>query len=165
MIVSASSRTANLSVGLPVQTFNLSKNIKKDHIIVEKAVSAGTKTVTRKFISREEQFISKETADLQLFRYAINRMVSQLIITCRVDGEFPGSIAIYIQYADIGTVYKEISIKATDAERLLRKKVWDLFLKLNNRRGLIRNIKIGFSQLKQPGFQMDIFRENKETVN
>ncbi|HMG14468.1 MAG TPA: DNA polymerase IV, partial [Saprospiraceae bacterium] len=118
----------------------------------------------QKSMSTERTF-SVDTTDVRKMQDILLGMVTTLAFDLRKSGKLTSCITIKIRYADFNTytIQKRISYTAQDKE--LIKYAQELFVKLNERRQLIRLIGVRFSSLVRGCYQINLFDDTVEDIS
>lgn len=113
----------------------------------------------QKSMSRESTY-SRDSADMTFLRRELIRMADELGFELRRLGQTCGCITVKIRYADFDTQTRQASLPYTASDHVLRKTALDLFVRLYNRRLLVRLLGIRLSKLTSGGMQLMLFDES-----
>ena len=117
----------------------------------------------QKSIGTENTF-QKDTTDHFFLLKELTKMTEQLAFELRQANKLTGCITIKIRYSDFQTYTKQAVISYTAADHLLQNNVKDIFLKLYERRLLVRLIGVRFSHLIPGNYQIHLFDDKTESV-
>ncbi|NIG57078.1 DNA polymerase IV [Chitinophaga sp. Cy-1792] len=117
----------------------------------------------QKSISTENTF-SADTIDMQFLHAELVRMTEKIAFELRQQNKLTGCITVKIRYSDFETVSKQQTIPYCCTDNMLLEKVKDLFIKLYDRRLLVRLIGVRFSHLVQGNYQISLFDDSQEMI-
>jgi DNA polymerase-4 len=117
----------------------------------------------QKSISTENTFRA-DTIDMQFLHAELVRMTEKIAFELRQQDKLTGCVTIKIRYSDFETVTKQMTIPYTCSDHILLEKVKELFLRLYDRRLLVRLIGIRFSHLVQGNYQISLFDDTQEMI-
>ena len=117
----------------------------------------------RKSISTECTF-EKDTIDVKNLQSIFVSMTEKLCYQLRAEEKLTGCVTVKIRYSDFNTETIQAKIPYTSLDHVLRNKVQELFVKLFQKRMLIRLIGIRFSHLIQGTYQFDMFDDKAEQL-
>ncbi|MFA8450703.1 MAG: DNA polymerase IV [Bacteroidales bacterium] len=115
-----------------------------------------------KSISTEHTF-DQDTADLNFLKTVLSNMVEKLCFKIRRREMLTGSVSVKIRYSDFDTHSLQKKIPYTSFDHLISEIVESLFLRLFQRRVLVRLIGIRFSHLVRGSQQLTFFDDDKRT--
>lgn len=118
----------------------------------------------RKSISAEETF-EKDTIDMKLLETKLLGMTDDLAFQLRKEKRLASTVTLKIRYSNFDTHTQQARIAYTSADHILQPIVKELFLKLYNRRILIRLIGVKFSGFVSGHYQAHLFDDNEEMLN
>lgn len=141
---------------------------KSGHIIWMKAQGVDNSPVIpyseRKSISAERTFM-KDTTDMNLLNSTMIAMTEKLAYKLRRKQKLTACVTVKVRYSDFDTQTIQKSIPYTSNDEDLIKIVKELFLKLYQRRVLLRLIGVRFSHLVSGGYQINLFNDTSEQIN
>jgi DNA polymerase-4 len=117
----------------------------------------------RKSISTESTF-EKDTIDIKKLESIFVSMTEKLAFQLRNEEKLTGCVTVKIRYSDFNTETIQAKIPYTSLDHVLRAKVKELFVKLFQKRMLIRLIGIRFSHLIQGNYQFNMFDDTAEQL-
>lgn len=117
-----------------------------------------------KSMSKERTF-ETDTIDMLLLRKTIFSMIDELAFELRKEQRLTGCLTLKIRYSNFETFTLQKKTDSTNQEKELAAIAMILFEKLYHRRMLIRLIGIKFSDLSQGTYQVDLFKDNSQTIN
>jgi len=117
----------------------------------------------RKSISTESTF-EKDTIDVKKLESIFVSMTEKLAFQLRSEEKLTGCVTVKIRYSDFKTETIQAKIPYTSLDHVLREKVKELFVKLFQKRVLIRLIGIRFSHLIQGNYQFNMFDDTAEQL-
>ena len=115
-------------------------------------------------MSKEHTF-EKDTIDMDLLRRIMLSMVDELAFDLRKEGKLTACVTVKIRYSNFDTHTMQAKLPFTASERVISKKVLQLFDKLYSRRMLIRLIGVKFSQLITGAYQADLFDDTLQDMS
>ncbi len=118
----------------------------------------------RKSISKEHTF-GKDTVDMALLRKSLCRMSDDLAFLLRREGKQAGCLALKIRYSNFDTYTRQVKLPYTSSEKLLSRRLLELFDALYNRRLLIRLVGVRLSSLVAGSCQTDLFEDRIAEAN
>lgn len=116
-----------------------------------------------KSISRESTF-SQDTTSTEILRSHLLQMVSELAFDLRQSDKMTTCVTIKIRYSDFETHTQQRKIKGTAFDEELAAVAWELFMRLYQRRVLIRLIGVKFSHLITANYQIDLFSDTGSNI-
>jgi DNA polymerase-4 len=117
----------------------------------------------RKSISTECTF-EKDTIDVDHLKRVLISMTEKLTFQLRAEEKLTACVTVKIRYSDFNTYTMQARIPYTALDNVLIEKVKELFVKLYEKRMLIRLIGVRFSHLIQGTYQFDLFNDTSEQV-
>ena len=117
----------------------------------------------QKSIGTEHTF-QKDTIDLIFLLKELSRMTEELAFELRKSNKLTGCITVKLRYSDFQTYTKQLVISYTSADHILQKYVKELFIKLYERRLLVRLIGVKFSHLIPGNYQIHLFDDTNESI-
>ena len=117
----------------------------------------------QKSISTENTF-ETDTIDLQFLNSQLVRMTEHIAFELRQQNRLTGCISIKIRYANFETFTKQITIPYTNQDNVLLQIAKELFVKLYDRRLLIRMVGIRFTNLIPGNYQIKLFEDTQEAI-
>lgn len=117
----------------------------------------------QKSISTENTF-ETDTIDLQFLNTQLVRMTEHIAFELRQQNRLTGCISIKIRYANFETFTKQITIPYTNQDNVLLQIAKELFIKLYDRRLLIRLVGIRFTNLIPGNYQIRLFEDTQEAI-
>lgn len=117
----------------------------------------------QKSIGTEETF-QQDTIDVQFLHSELVRMTERLTFQLRKQERLTGCVTVKLRYSNFDTVSKQMVIPYTASDAVLLKRVKELFMKLYDRRMLVRLIGVRFSHLVQGSQQINLFEDTEEAV-
>jgi DNA polymerase-4 len=118
----------------------------------------------QKSIGTENTF-ETDTIDMAFLNRELVRMTEQIAFELRDNNKLTGCITVKIRYSDFQTVTKQAVISYTSADHLLLQNVRELFMKLYDRRLLVRLIGVRFSHLVPGNYQINLFDDTHQTID
>ena len=117
----------------------------------------------QKSISTENTF-ERDTIDTGFLNSELTRMTEKIGFELRQQNKLTGCITVKIRYSNFDTVTKQCSIPYTSADHILLQKAKDLFLKMYDRRLLVRLIGVRFTHLVPGNYQIHLFDDTAENI-
>lgn len=117
----------------------------------------------RKSISSEETF-EQDTIDVNYLRNQLVGMTEKLAYRLRSEKKLTSCITVKIRYSGFDTHTIQSRIPYTSCDHTLIARVKELFLKLYNRRLLVRLVGVRFSHLVGGGYQIHLFEDSGEMI-
>lgn len=117
----------------------------------------------QKSLGTEETF-QQDTIDMTFLHSELIRMTERLTFQLRKQERLTGCVTVKLRYANFDTVSKQMVIPYTASDAVLLKKAKELFIKLYDRRMLVRLIGVRFSHLVQGSQQINLFEDTEEAV-
>jgi DNA polymerase-4 len=117
----------------------------------------------RKSLSTEETF-ETDTIDMSRLTAVFITMTEKLAYQLRSENKLTACITLKIRYSDFNTHTMQARIPYTSCDHTLIAKARELFLKLYNKRLLIRLIGVRFSHLVGGGHQINLFEDSQEII-
>jgi DNA polymerase-4 len=118
----------------------------------------------QKSISTEHTF-DKDTTDLTRLNQLLVSMVEKNAFTLRKQEKLTSCVTVKIKYSNFDTYTLQKRIPYTSFDHVLTDAVKELFIRLYQRRMLIRLIGVRFSNLVRGVQQLDMFEDTPEMVN
>ena len=118
----------------------------------------------RKSISTERTF-DKDTSDISKLRSIIIAMTENLAYQLRRGHKLTACITFKIRYSDFQTYTQQKRIPYSSLDSSIIPVVLELYLKLYNRRLLVRLIGVKFSHLIEGGHQINLFKDDEKLLN
>jgi DNA polymerase-4 len=118
----------------------------------------------RKSISTETTF-DRDSTDVQAMRRMLIRMVEDLCFGLRKQGKLTSCITVKIRYSDFDTRTMQKKIPYTSLDNVIIETTLELFMRLYNRRMLIRLIGLKFSGLVNGMQQVSLFEDTAEQIS
>ena len=91
-------------------------------------------------------------------------MTEHIAFELRQQNRLTGCISIKIRYANFETFTKQITIPYTNQDNVLLQIAKELFVKLFDRRLLIRMVGIRFTNLIPGNYQIKLFEDTQEAI-
>lgn len=117
----------------------------------------------QKSIGTENTF-QKDTIDPAFLLSELTRMTEKTAFELRQQNKLTGCITIKIRYSNFETLTKQSMIAYTSCDHLLLEKARELFLKLYDRRLLVRLLGIRFTHLVPGNYQISLFDDSQEMI-
>ncbi|HNS13338.1 MAG TPA: DNA polymerase IV [Bacteroidia bacterium] len=117
----------------------------------------------RKSISTEETF-SQDTIDVDKLSALLVGMTDKLAFQLRSEDKVTSCVTVKIRYSNFDTHTMQARIPYTACDHTLIARVKEIFLKLYNRRLLVRLIGVRFSHLVGGGYQINLFEDSEEMI-
>jgi DNA polymerase IV len=118
----------------------------------------------RKSISAERTFMT-DTTDMALLNSTLIAMTEKLAYKLRTKEKLTACVTVKVRYSDFDTQTTQKAIPYTANDDELIKVVKELFLKLYQRRVLLRLVGVRFSHLVNGGCQINLFSDTSEQIN
>ncbi|RYG44090.1 MAG: DNA polymerase IV [Chitinophagaceae bacterium] len=118
----------------------------------------------QKSISTENTF-QQDTIDIAFLDAELVRMTEKIAFELRNQNRLTGCITVKIRYSDFETHTIQRRIPYNNSDLLLVKTVREIFLKLYERRMLIRLIGVRFTHLIAGTYQINMFNDSSEMIN
>lgn len=118
----------------------------------------------RKSISTERTF-DKDTISVYKLNSILTAMAENLAFQLRRGKKLTSCITVKLRYSDFQTQSVQCKIPYTAADHVLVKRAKELFVKLYNRRLLVRLIGVRYSALVEGCYQMDLFEDSERMAN
>lgn len=118
----------------------------------------------RKSISTECTF-DKDTIDIKMLKEKLITMVEKIAFELRCQQKLTSCITVKIRYSNFDTYTLQKRVPYTSFDHKLIDTAKELFLRLYQRRMLIRLIGVRFSHLVQGTEQLNLFEDTTKTVN
>lgn len=118
----------------------------------------------QKSISTENTF-QQDTIDTTLLNSELVHMTEKIAFELRSQNKLTGCITVKLRYANFETFTKQLSIPYTNADHIILNTVKDLFVRLYNRRMLVRLIGVRFSNLIPGNYQINLFDDRQEMIS
>jgi len=117
----------------------------------------------QKSIGTENTF-ETDTIDMQFLHKELVRMTEKIAFELRSNNKLTGCITVKIRYSDFQTMTMQSTIAYTANDHLLIQKVKEIFVRLYDRRQLLRLIGVRFTNLVQGSYQINIFEDSQEMI-
>jgi len=117
----------------------------------------------QKSMGTEETFL-RDTIDMKFLNSELIKMTEKLTFQLRKSQRLTGCITVKLRYANFDTVTKQMIISYTSSDEVLLAKAKELFLKLYDKRMLVRLVGVRFSHLVQGALQINLFEDTEEKV-
>ncbi|MBO9562117.1 MAG: DNA polymerase IV [Niastella sp.] len=117
----------------------------------------------QKSISTETTF-QQDTIDLDFLHSQLARMTEQIAFQLRSENKLTGCVTVKLRYSNFDTVTKQKTIAFTAADHKLQKVVKELFIKLFERRMLVRLVGVRFSHLVPGNDQINMFEDTQHMI-
>jgi len=117
----------------------------------------------QKSVGTENTFES-DTIDLQFLHKELVRMTEKIAFELRCNNKLTGCITLKIRYSDFQTMTMQSTIAYTANDHLLIQKVKEIFIRLYDRRQLVRLVGVRFTNLVQGSYQINIFEDSQEMI-
>ena len=117
----------------------------------------------QKSLGTEETF-EHDTIDMKLLNSELVRMTEKLSYQLRQSKKLTGCITVKLRYSNFDTVSKQMVISYTASDAVLIRKAKELFIKLYDKRLLVRLLGIRFSHLVQGSQQINLFEDTEQAV-
>ena len=114
-------------------------------------------------ISTENTF-ETDTIDLRFMNAQLVRMTEKIAHELRSQDKLAGCVTVKLRYSNFDTVTKQCTISYTSLDNVLIKKVKELFIKLYDRRLLVRLIGVRFSHLVPGNYQISLFEDTDDLI-
>ena len=114
-------------------------------------------------ISTENTF-ETDTIDLRFMNAQLVRMTEKIAHELRSQNKLAGCVTVKLRYSNFDTVTKQCTISYTSLDNVLIKKVKELFIKLYDRRLLVRLIGVRFSHLVPGNYQISLFEDTDDLI-
>jgi DNA polymerase-4 len=118
----------------------------------------------QKSISTENTF-QQDTIDMKFLNSELVRMTEKIAFDLRKQNKLTGCVTVKLRYSNFETFTKQLSIPYSNADHILLKTAKELFVKLYERRMLIRLIGIRFTNLIPGNYQISLFDDTQESIN
>lgn len=118
----------------------------------------------QKSMSSERTF-EKDTMDMKMLHDNLSGMIEKLAFDLRKQHKLTACVTVKIRYANFDTHSMQKRIPYTSFDHILLDVARELFLKLYERRMLIRLIGVRFSDLEYGFQQLNLFEDTPEKVN
>jgi len=118
----------------------------------------------QKSISTENTFQS-DTIDLKFLSTELARMTEKIAFELRRQNRLTGCVTVKLRYSNFETFTRQTSIAYTNADHVLLKTVRELFLKLYERRMLVRLVGVRFTHLIPGNYQINLFEDTQEMIS
>ena len=117
-----------------------------------------------KSISTENTF-QQDTIDMNFLFSELVRMTEKIAFQLREQNKLTGCVTVKLRYSNFETFTKQLSIPYTNADDVLIKVSRELFIKLYERRMLIRLIGIRFTDLVTGSYQISLYEDTEQKIN
>jgi len=118
----------------------------------------------QKSMSSERTF-NKDTADMNALKSRLVSMTERLAFKLRKQQKLTACITVKIRYSDFDTQSMQCKMAYTSCDHTLIDKAKELFVRLYQRRLLIRLIGVRFSHLVGGGYQINLFEDTEEQIS
>jgi len=120
--------------------------------------------IEQKSMSQEETF-ENDTIDVEKLKNILIAMSEKLCFRLRTQNKLTGCVTVKIRYSNFDTHNMQCRIPFTSSDHTIISRVKELFLKLYNRRMLIRLVGVKFSHLVGGAHQVNMFEDNMQVLN
>jgi DNA polymerase-4 len=117
----------------------------------------------QKSIGTENTFNS-DTTDIAFLNRELVRMTEKIAFELRQQNKLAGCVTLKMRYSNFDTVTRQVSIPYTSSDHVLLEIAKELFIKLYDKRLLIRLIGIRFSHLVPGNYQIRLFDDTEEKI-
>lgn len=117
----------------------------------------------QKSIGTENTF-QTDTINVEFLNRELSRMTEKIAFELRQQNKLTGCITLKLRYSNFDTVTRQVSIPYTSSDHLLLGTAKELFVKLYDRRLLIRLVGIRFSHLVPGNYQIRLFDDTEEKI-
>ena len=117
----------------------------------------------KKSISTESTY-ETDTLDVHELKRKLNAMVGKLAFELRRMQKLTSVVTVKIRYADFNTFTKQVKIKHTVGDMVLKRYAQQLFDKLYVRRQMVRLIGVRFGGLAHGHYQIDLFEDTGKEI-
>lgn len=117
----------------------------------------------QKSIGTENTF-QTDTINVEFLNRELSRMTEKIAFELRQQNKLTGCITLKLRYSNFDTVTRQVSIPYTSSDHLLLETAKELFVKLYDRRLLIRLVGIRFSHLVPGNYQIRLFDDTEEKI-
>lgn len=117
----------------------------------------------QKSISTEHTF-QQDTIDLNYLLAELTRMTEKIAFELRSQDRLTGCVTVKLRYTDFETHTQQRSIPYTNADHVLLKVVKELFIRLYERRVLVRLVGVRFTNLIPGTYQINLFDDREEMI-
>jgi DNA polymerase-4 len=117
----------------------------------------------QKSIGTENTF-QTDTINVEFLNRELSRMTEKIAFELRQQNKLTGCITLKLRYSNFDTVTRQVSIPYTSSDHLLLETAKKLFVKLYDRRLLIRLVGIRFSHLVPGNYQIRLFDDTEEKI-
>ncbi len=117
----------------------------------------------RKSISTEETF-EQDTIDIKKLNNILVAMTEKLAYQLRKEGKLAAVVTVKLRYSDFETHTRQVRIAYTSADHILISTVKELFVKLYERRVLVRLIGVRLSGLVYGGYQINLLEDSESVI-
>jgi DNA polymerase IV len=118
----------------------------------------------QKSLSNEHTF-QIDTTDVRILQDNISAMVTKLAFELRNQQKLAACVTIKIRYTDFNTYTKQLHIPYTAHDGTLKRYAQEIFLKLYDRRQLVRLIGVRFSDLVSGSPQISLFDDTERDIS
>ena len=118
----------------------------------------------QKSISTENTF-QQDTIDMRFLNAEMIRMTEHIAFELRKQNKLTGCVAVKLRYSNFETFTKQLTIPYTNSDQVLFKIAKELFIKLYDRRMLIRMIGIKFTNLIPGNHQIRLFEDTEQMIS
>jgi len=117
----------------------------------------------QKSISAEHTF-QQDTIDLNYLLAELTRMTEKIGYELRSQDRLTGCVTVKLRYTDFETHTQQRAIPYTNADHVLLKLVKELFIRLYERRVLVRLVGVRFTNLIPGTYQINLFDDREEMI-
>jgi|KBSMisStaDraftv2_1062788.scaffolds.fasta_scaffold00036_6 DNA polymerase-4 len=118
----------------------------------------------QKSISTENTF-QADTIDLRFLNTELARMTEKIAFELRRQNRLTGCVTVKLRYSNFETFTRQMSIPYTNSDHVLLKTVRELFMKLYERRMLVRLLGVRFTQMIPGNYQINLFEDTQEMIS
>jgi DNA polymerase-4 len=117
----------------------------------------------QKSIGTENTF-NADTTNIEFLNRELARMTEKISFELRQQNKLTGCVTLKMRYSNFDTVTRQVSLPYTSSDDVLLQTAKDLFIKLYDRRLLIRLIGVRFSHLVPGNHQIRLFDDTEEKI-
>lgn len=111
-----------------------------------------------------EQTFQTDTIDMNALEAILVRMTESVAFELRSQNRLAGCITVKLRYTDFQTFTKQKAIPYTNSDHALITTVKELFLKLYERRVLVRLLGVRLTHLIAGTYQINLFEDTQEMI-
>ncbi len=117
----------------------------------------------QKSIGTENTF-NTDTTNIEFLNRELARMTEKIAFELRQQNKLTGCITLKLRYSNFDTVTRQVSVAYTSSDHVLLQTAKELFIKLYDRRLLIRLVGVRFSHLVPGNYQIRLFDDTEEKI-